>query len=534
MISGRKNGDFAAGKTEPPGGGKAAAMPGGTSLRALATHPFFGENFLRVGSFFEQEPKAKDIPMLTSRDMFTGLPMITAAAFFMQMFNSTILNTALPAIADAMGRSPFSMQLAVISYSLTVALLIPLSGWLADTFGTRRVFLSALAMFVIGSALCAASTTLPLLVAARVVQGVGGAMMVPVSRLTLMRAYTREDFVKVFNFITIPGLVGPVVGPIVGGWLVTYASWPWIFLINIPLGLVILLFSLRSFPDFRQPRGSFDVVGFLLIGAGVLAMSGGLELTGGHGSSPALACGLVVFGVVVILLYVLHARRFRFPIINLKVFSTRAFSVGITGNIVARLGIGSIPFLVPLMLQVGLGYSADIAGLILIAPAVGSVMTKTVVLNILHRFGYRRTLLFLTLSIAAIFMCMSLQQPGWPLMLLVVQLFVQGMLMSGQFTSMNTITLGDLPAETASDGNSLLSVAQNLSVSFGVAVSTALLRVFSSSGELYALHATFIAVGLMAAVSAFIFMLLRPEDGAQRLSNGSDTAAGSRSKGKKS
>ena len=481
-----------------------------------------------------QEPKAKDIPMLTSRDMFPGLPMITAAAFFMQMFNSTILNTALPAIADAMGRSPFSMQLAVISYSLTVALLIPLSGWLADTFGTRRVFLSALAMFVIGSGLCAASTTLPLLVAARVVQGVGGAMMVPVSRLTLMRAYTREDFVKVFNFITIPGLVGPVVGPIVGGWLVTYASWPWIFLINIPLGLVILFFSLRCFPDFRQPRGSFDVAGFLLIGAGVLAMSGGLELTGGHGASPALACGLVVFGVAAIVLYVLHARRFRFPIINLKVFSTRTFSVGITGNIVARLGIGSIPFLVPLMLQVGLGYSADIAGLILIAPAVGSVMTKTVVLNILHRFGYRRTLLFLTLSIAAVFMCMSLQQPGWPLMLLVVQLFVQGMLMSGQFTSMNTITLGDLPAETASDGNSLLSVAQNLSVSFGVAVSTALLRVFSSSGELYALHATFIAVGLMTAVSAFIFMLLRPEDGAHLLSNDSDAAAGSRSKGKRS
>ena len=465
--------------------------------------------------------------------MFTGLPMITASAFFMQMFNSTILNTALPAIAESMGRSPFSMQLAVISYSLTVALLIPLSGWLADSFGTRRVFLGSVALFVIGSLLCAVSGSLPQLVGARVVQGIGGAMMVPVSRLTLMRAYDREDFVRVFNFITIPGLVGPVVGPIVGGWLVTYASWHWIFLINVPLGLVGLVYALRLFPDFRQPRGPFDYVGFVLIGVGVLAMSWGLELTGGRNSSPVQACALIVLGLLSVVVYVFHARRFRFPIITLKVFHTRTFCVGIAGNIVARLGIGSIPFLVPLMLQVGLGYSADIAGLILIAPAVGSIMTKTVVLHLLKRFGYRRVLLFLTLSIAGIFMCMGLQQPGWPLMLLVIQLLVQGMLMSGQFTSMNTITLGDLPAETASDGNSLLSVSQNLSISFGVAISTAMLRFFSSSGgELHALHSTFVAVGLMTAASAFIFMLLRPEDGAQLLGKRTNTTASVRSEGK--
>lgn len=456
--------------------------------------------------------------MLTSRDMLTGLPMITAAAFFMQMLDSTILNTALPSIAEAMHRSPFSMQLAVISYALTVALLIPLSGWLADTFGTRRVFLSAVGMFVAGSVFCAMSVSLPQLVAARVMQGVGGAMMVPVSRLTLMRAYSREDFVRVFNFITIPGLVGPVVGPIIGGWLVTYASWHWIFLINVPLGFLGFVYALRVFPDFRQPRGRFDVTGFLFIGLGVLALSSGLELTGGRNSSPVLASILILLGFVSVGLYVVHARRFPSPLITLKVFRTRTFRVGITGNMVARLGIGSIPFLVPLMLQVGLGYSADVAGLIMLAPAVGSIMTKTVVLRLLGRFGYRHVLLFLTLAIAGIFMCMALQQPGWPLTLLVVQLLVQGMLMSGQFTSMNTITLGDLPAETASDGNSLLSVSQNLSISFGVAISTAILRFFSGpAGELHALHCTFVAVGLMTAASAFVFMLLRPEDGAHLL-----------------
>ena len=358
--------------------------------------------------------------MMTSRDMFTGLPMITAAAFFMQMFNSTILNTALPAIADAMGRSPFSMQLAVISYSLTVALLIPLSGWLADTFGTRRTFLSAVTLFTVGSVLCAMSVSLPQLVAARVVQGIGGAMMVPVSRLTLMRAYTREDFVRVFNFITIPGLVGPVVGPIIGGWLVTYASWHWIFLINVPLGLIGFLYSLKCFPDFRQPRGRFDALGFCIIGASVISMTAGLELTGGKTSSPTLAATLIVLGFAAVALYVFHARRSPSPLIALKVFRTRTFRVGIAGNMVARLGTGSIPFLVPLMLQVGLGYSADVAGLIMLAPAIGSIMTKTVVLRLLHRFGYRHVLLFLTLAIAGMYLFMSLQRPGWPLTLLVI------------------------------------------------------------------------------------------------------------------
>ena len=459
--------------------------------------------------------------MLTSRDMLTGLPVITAAAFFMQMLDSTILNTALPSIAEAMHRSPFSMQLAVISYTLTVALLIPLSGWLADTFGTRRTFLSAVTLFTMGSVLCAMSVSLPQLVAARVVQGIGGAMMVPVSRLTLMRAYTREDFVRVFNFITIPGLVGPVVGPIIGGWLVTYASWHWIFLINLPLGLVGLVYALRVFPDFRQPRGRFDVAGFLLIGLSVLALTAGVELTGGKSASLTPVFVLAGTGVLAGAAYVYHARRFPTPLISLKVFATRTFSVGIAGNMVARLGIGSIPFLVPLMLQVGLEYSADVAGLIMLAPALGSIMTKTVVLRLLKRFGYRHVLLFLTLAIAGIFMLMGLQQPGWPLSLLVVQLLVQGMLMSGQFTAMNTITLGYLPPEHASDGNSLLSVSQNLCISFGVAISTALLRFYSGgASELHALHSTFVTVALITAASAFVFMFLRPDDGDHLLGRG--------------
>lgn len=469
-----------------------------------------------------------NIMTMRTRDMLTGLPMITAVAFFMQMLDSTILNTALPTIAEDMHRSPFSMQLAVISYTLTVALLIPLSGWLADRFGTRHTFLSAVALFALGSLFCAMSASLPQLVASRVIQGMGGAMMVPISRLTLMRAYKREEFVQVFNFITIPGLVGPIMGPILGGWIVTCASWHWIFLINVPLGVLGVLYGFRVFPDFRQERGAFDVKGFLLIGIGVLAMTAGLELTGGKASAPWAAAALAALSFLCIAAYVRHARKSPSPLINLNVFRTRTFSMGIAGNVVARLGIGSIPFLVPLFLQVGLGYPADIAGLLMLAPAVASIMTKTVVLRVLRHFGYRNTLLFLTLSIGGVFMLTVLQRPETSMLPIIAQLFLQGLLMSGQFTAMNTITLGDVPAEMASDGNSLLSISQNLSLSFGVAISTALLRFFSGMGTpLQALRATFIAVGLITAAAAFVFMLLRPDDGAHLL--GSSWAGKARS-----
>ena len=459
---------------------------------------------------------------VTTKVVLTGLPMIAATAMFMQTLDATILNTALPTMAADMNRSPFSMQMAVISYTLTVALLIPVSGWLADRFGTKRIFMGAIFLFGLGSLLCALSDTLPALVASRVLQGVGGAMMVPISRLALLRAYEPDDFVQVFNFITIPGLVGPVVGPLLGGWLVTYASWHWIFLINIPLCAVGLLVSIRKFPDFRRTRGAFDTLGFLFIGASVLLLTIGVEHTGGKTASVSLAVSMIVAGLLCVAVYVWHARRTTSPLISLNVFRIRSFAVGISGNMVARLGIGSIPFLVPLMLQVGLDYPADVAGMLLLAPAIGSLMGKTLVLRILHRFGYRHTLMFFTISIGGVFMLMSLQQPGWPVLILIVQLFVQGMLMSGQFTSMNTITLGGLPQEFASDGNSLLSVAQNLCLSFGVAISTALLRFFSSSGTpLHSLHCTFIAVGVMTAVSALVFMHLRPEDGACMLGHAS-------------
>ncbi len=452
--------------------------------------------------------------VLKTRDMLSGLPLVTALSFFIQMLSTTIVNTALPSMAVSMQSSPFAMHLVVVAYSLTVALLIPVSGWAADRFGTRRTFLWAVGIFVAGSVCCACSSSLHQLACARVVQGVGGAMMVPVSRLTLLRAYSRDEFVQVFTFVTIPGLIGPVMGPVLGGWIVSHAPWQWIFLINVPLGIAGLFFAWRHFPDFREPRGKFDAPGFCIVSAALLCMTAGLEMSGGD--SVLYAVLLLCAGFACLPVYAVYAWRFPSALIRLGVFSVRTFSVGIAGNVVARLGIGSIPFLIPMLLQVGLGFSPEASGFLLMTSALGSLLTKTFVLRILRRLGYRRTLLSITLSIAVMLAALSLMAVSWTALGIAAFLFALGILMSGQFTSMNTITLGDLDEENASDGNSLLSVAQNLCVSFGVAISTALLRVYSSMGceELGALRWTCVSVGMLTALAALVFMMLRKDDGA--------------------
>ena len=258
-----------------------------------------------------------------------GLPLIAAAAFFMQALDATILNTALPAIAESLGESPLAMQMTVVGYTLTVALLIPASGWFADRFGTRNVFLFAVALFALGSLSCALSGSLRMLVLSRVIQGIGGAMMMPVARLAVLRAFPREKLVAVLNFISIPGLVGPVVGPLLGGALVTYVGWHWIFLINIPVGLAGMLYAWRIMPQFTGTHGPFDFTGFAFFGLGLAFFSGGLELFGSRAESKSLAPFLLLAGVALLALYAWHARRSKAPLIRLGVFRIHTFRVGI-------------------------------------------------------------------------------------------------------------------------------------------------------------------------------------------------------------
>ncbi|CAM8022369.1 Major facilitator superfamily protein [Atlantibacter hermannii] len=288
--------------------------------------------------------------MIKKARSMAGLPWIAAMAFFMQALDATILNTALPAIAQSLNRSPLAMQSAIISYTLTVAMLIPVSGWLADRFGTRRVFMIAVMLFTMGSLACAVSQNLGQLVLFRVVQGVGGAMMMPVARLALLRAYPRSELLPVLNFVTMPGLVGPVLGPVLGGVLVTWASWHWIFLINIPIGIAGLLYARKYMPNFTTPRRGFDMGGFLLFGISLVLFSSGMELFGEKIVETWIAGIVIASGLMLLLAYIAHARRHPNPIIALPMFKTRTFSIGIAGNIASRLGTGCVPFLMPLML----------------------------------------------------------------------------------------------------------------------------------------------------------------------------------------
>lgn len=445
-----------------------------------------------------------------------GLPWIAAMAFFMQALDATILNTALPAIAQSLNRSPLAMQSAIISYTLTVAMLIPVSGWLADRFGTRRIFMLAVSLFTLGSLACALSNSLAMLVVFRVIQGIGGAMMMPVARLALLRAYPRSELLPVLNFVTMPGLVGPILGPVMGGVLVTWASWHWIFLINIPIGVAGLLYARKYMPNFTTPRRSFDMWGFLLFGLSLVLFSSGMELFGEKVVETWLALSIIFSGIALLLLYIRHARRHPTPLISLNLFKTRTFSVGIAGNIASRLGTGCVPFLMPLMLQVGFGYPALIAGCMMAPTALGSILAKSTVTQILRWFGYRKTLVGVTLFIGVMIAQFALQTQAMAIWMLVLPLFILGMAMSTQFTAMNTISLADLTDENASSGNSVLAVTQQLSISLGVAVSAAVLRFYEGvdgSNTVEQFHYTFITMGAVTVVSALTFMLLKAKDG---------------------
>lgn len=295
-------------------------------------------------------------PMVTPAQR-KWLPWLTAVGFFMQTLDGTILNTALPSMAEALGESPLQMQSVIIAYMLTVALLIPASGWLADRFGTRRVYLVAILLFTLGSLACAIANTLPMLVIARVLQGVGGALLMPIGRLAVLRVYSKHELLRVMSFVTIPGLLGPLIGPALGGWLVEVASWHWVFLINLPVGLLGFVASWHFMPDLRQHTARFDWQGFVLFSVGMVLVSVGLQGLGEHSISTGWALFAVLFGLAAMASYWLYAATAEQPLFSLALFKTSTFAIGIWGNLFARLGSGAMPFLTPLFLQLGLGFS---------------------------------------------------------------------------------------------------------------------------------------------------------------------------------
>jgi len=446
------------------------------------------------------------------------LPVILATSIFMQMLDSTILNTSITAIAKDLHESPLEMQNAIISYVLTLALFMPVSGFLSDKFGTRKIFIFALVLFSLGSLFCALSQNLMHLVFARVIQGIGGSLMTPVGKLALIRTFPKNELLQAMNFAIIPALIGPVLGPLIGGYMVDYLSWHWIFLINIPFGIIGIILSLKYMPDYKSPIIDFDLKGFLIFAAASLLLSISLEL---FGNTVRLSPVLVVLmsGFLMLYWYYRHAAKDNNPIFPLNLFQVRTFRVGIVGNLATRLGFSSIPLLLPMMIQIAYGQSAVTSGWIVAPMALTAMFGKSAVIKILNTFGYRKTLMVNTFIIGVLISALAIPSIHTSIYWYIPIISVLGFFNSIQFTSMNSISIADLRVYHTSSGNSLVSVNQQLAIGFGIAFGLLVLKIFQGDVKLIhneihnAFRYTFLVVGSLTILSGLVFRRLHSKDG---------------------
>ncbi|PQV46186.1 DHA2 family efflux MFS transporter permease subunit [Paraburkholderia sp. BL21I4N1] len=447
---------------------------------------------------------------MTKDSAQTALLWIVAAGFFMQSLDTTIVNTALPSIANSLHVAPLAMQPIIIAYTLTMAMLTPASGWLADRFGTRRVYFVAILIFVLGSICCASAHTLGQLVIARVLQGVGGSMLLPIGRLAVLRSVSGEQYVSALAFISVAGQLGPIAGPTLGGWFVQDMTWHWIFLINVPIGAVGLYAVQRFLPAHGETQAPpFDFVGCGLLSLCMIAFSLSIEAPFSTHRA-AWAAGLFVLAVVSALAYIPYARRRRNPLFKLALFSEPNFSVGLIGNLVCRIGSSAVPFLVPLLLQLQLGYSPLHSGLMMLPAALAGTVAKRWIAPLIRRYGYDTFLLVNTLIVGSSIVAFALITRGTPLAIEIAILAVFGASNSMQFAAMNSVTLKDLSHEDAGSGNSLFSMVQMLAIGLGVSIGGGLVNLFSAQWGSAALgfRLSFACVGVITLVSAWIFRQL--------------------------
>lgn len=403
----------------------------------------------------------------SSRTRLTAV--IVACALFMQNFDSTVIATALPTMAKAFGADPVHMNVALTAYLLSLAVFIPASGWIADRFGTRTVFRAAIAVFTIGSILCGRADSLAFLVGSRILQGAGGAMMVPVGRLVLLRTAPKHELVAAMAWLTMPALLGPVLGPPVGGFIVTYFDWRWIFDINVPIGVLGIVLVSLFVEDVREPpRGQFDGIGLLLCGVALSGLMFGLETAGRGVVSHNLTTLMIAIGSVAIIGYALHAHRHPAPLLDLSLMRLPCFGVALTAMMLFRTGIGAIPFLLPLMLQVGFGDSALQSGLITFASSAGALVMKPATQHALRWFGFRDTLVWNGVVSAAMIGICAAFRPTWPAAAIYASLLIGGFFRSLQFTAYNTLAYGDVPRSRMSSATSLYVTGQQLAATIGI------------------------------------------------------------------
>ena len=446
--------------------------------------------------------------------------LIVAVALFMETMDSTVIATSLPAIAADLGEDPIALKLALTSYLLSLAVFIPLSGWMADRYGARTVFRAAIVVFTLGSAACGFAQSLADFVLFRIIQGMGGAMMVPVGRLVILRTVPKAELISALAWLTVPALLGPVIGPPLGGFITTFVSWRWIFWINIPVGILGVYLASRYVANIKEEGlPPLDVKGFILSSVGLAGLAFGFT-TMGQGLFPApLVVALLAVGAIFIWLYVRHARNASAPILDLQLLKIESFYASVVGGFLYRIGVGAQPFLLPLFFQLGFGLTPLASGLLTFASAIGAIAMKTTAAPILRRFGFRRVLVVnavlssLFIAVAALF---TETTPHGVILLL---LLAGGFFKSLEFTSINSLAYADIDTKALSRATSFASVAQQLSLSAGVAIGALVLEFERMGRDHAAVNAgdfplAFLIVAALAASSAFIFMSLPKDAGA--------------------
>jgi len=439
----------------------------------------------------------------------------------MEQLDSTIVNTAIPSMAASLGVAPLSLKAVVTSYIISLAVGIPVSGWIADRYGTRRVFALAVALFTFASVLCGLSVNVPMLVAARILQGLGAAMMTPVGRLAIVRTFAKSELLIAMNFVIIPALIGPLLGPTVGGLIVHWLSWREIFFVNVPIGIVALLIIYRHMPDYHGgPPKPLDVVGLVLFGTGTALLSWLLEIFGEHSIDVTSAGVLCLLSMVLLTAYAWHARQLAHPLLRLSLFKVRTFRVSVAGGFITRLGIGGMPFLLPLLYQLGLGLPPWESGLLMMPTAAAAMVMKFLSASLLRRYGFRQILIVNTVLLGLTICVFSLVTPSTPLVIIVLLGLTQGFFNSLQFSSVNAMAYADIEPAESSMATSIASTCQQMSLSFGLACASLIAAWYLGNAlqteqvaVMNALHRTLLTVGGLTMLSSLSFWTLRPGDG---------------------
>ncbi|WP_244848658.1 DHA2 family efflux MFS transporter permease subunit [Caballeronia sp. SL2Y3] len=447
---------------------------------------------------------------MTRQSSHTALLWIVAVGFFMQALDTTIVNTALPSIARDLHAAPLAMQSIVVAYTLTMALLTPASGWLADRFGTRRVYFVSISLFVVGSLACAGAHSLNQLIFARVLQGIGGSMLLPIGRLAVLRAVSGEAYVSALAMISVAGQVGPILGPTLGGWFVQSFTWHWIFLINVPIGAAGLYAVQRFLPhDTLHDAPPFDFIGCGLLSLCMVAFSLALD-------SPvqthrgAVSAALFAVAAASAFAYIPYARYRRNPLFKLALFREPNFSVGLIGNLLCRIGSSAVPFLLPLMMQLDLGYSPLHSGLMMLPIAIAGTVSKRWIARLVKRYGYDTFLLVNTALVGASIVAFAAFSPSLPLAAEITILAIFGACNSMQFAAMNSVTLKGLSKQDAGSGNSLFSMVQMLAIGLGVSIGGSLVQVFEGhfGSASLGFKLSFVCMGVVTLLSGAVFRRL--------------------------